>query len=213
MKKASSARLVHIPAGSLTLEGILTIPQNSKALVIFAHGSGSSRSSPRNIFVAETLHSASFSTLLFDLLTLKEDEIYENRFDIPRLTERLVIATKWIVAEPEFRTFKIGYFGASTGAAASLDAAAKLGTKISAVVSRGGRPDMANYLSQVQSPTLLIIGGNDEVVIDLNKEAFAHLSCEKELRIVPGASHLFEEEGTLAEVAKLARDWFKKYLA
>lgn len=212
MKRGSSARLVHIPADSLTLEGILTIPLASKAMVIFAHGSGSSRSSPRNIFVAENLHKAGFSTLLFDLLTLKEDEIYENRFDIPLLTQRLKAATKWVVDQQEFCTFKIGYFGASTGAAAALDAAATLGTKISAVVSRGGRPDMAKYLSQVRSSTLLIVGGNDQEVLALNKGVLAVLSCEKDLQIVSGASHLFEEEGALEEVAGLAREWFKKYL-
>lgn len=206
-------QFVRIPANSVTLEGILTLPQEAIGVVIFAHGSGSSRHSPRNNFVAEVLQGAGLGTLLFDLLTEEEDKIYENRFDIALLTDRLKAATLWLKHQPQLKTHPIGYFGASTGTAAALEAAAELGKIIKAVVSRGGRPDLAKEaLIRVWAPTLLIVGGNDEGVIELNKEAFELLKGEKELKIIPGASHLFEEPGTLEEVAKLAKEWFRRYL-
>lgn len=204
--------LVNIPTAQAVLEGNLEIPQGSCAIVVFAHGSGSSRLSPRNTFVAQVLQKAGLATLLFDLLTNKEDEIYENRFNISLLTPRLKAATAWVQKQLQLRKFSIGYFGASTGAAAALDAAADLGGIIKAVVSRGGRPDMAAHLEKVKSPTLLIVGGNDEVVIELNKKALAKLSSEKELKIIPSAGHLFEEPGALEEVARLAVVWFSQYL-
>lgn len=206
---------IHIPLGPITLDGILEIPKDSKALVIFAHGSGSSRFSERNTFVANVLQEAGIATLLFDLLTEEEDQVYETRFNIPLLTERLKGATQWIMKQPKTKKLKIGYFGASTGAAAALEAAAdpKLQDVIKAVVSRGGRPDMAiPVLPQVKSPTLLIVGGNDFGVIELNQQAYDALKSEKKLEIVPGATHLFEESGTLEQVAELARQWFLKYL-
>lgn len=204
---------VRISADSVTLEGDLNIPEGARALVIFAHGSGSSRLSSRNRFVARVLNDAGIGTLLFDLLTREEDTIYENRFDIDLLTERLKAATKWLKGRKDAASLKIGYFGASTGAAAALMAAADLGDKIMAVVSRGGRPDMAEKaLGQVKAPTLLIVGGNDDVVIELNEKAYRLIKAEKELKIVLGATHLFEEPGTLEEVAKAAADWFKRHL-
>jgi dienelactone hydrolase len=206
-------RLVQITAGSVTLEGVLDVPQGTQALVIFAHGSGSSRHSTRNKFVAKVLVDAGIATLLFDLLTAEEDTIYENRFDIPLLTERLKATTRWVREQPETATLKIGYFGASTGAAAALMAAAAPGAEINAIVSRGGRPDMAeDAIGQVQAPTLLIVGGRDDVVIELNQGAYRLLKAEKKLEIVPGATHLFEEPGALEEVARLAAEWFKLHL-
>lgn len=191
---------------SLSLEGDLTTPMSSKGLVIFAHGSGSSRKSPRNRFVAQKLNQAGLSTLLFDLLTPEEEE---RRFEIPLLTTRLLTVIDLCTGF----NLPIGLFGASTGAAAALEAAAKEPKKIVAVVSRGGRPDMAMIdLPQVKAPTLLIVGGNDDIVIDLNKQALAKLQCVKELKIVKGATHLFEEPGTLEEVAELATSWFLRYL-
>lgn len=205
--------LVHIPADSVTLEGALTIPPGAPGVVVFAHGSGSSRHSPRNVFVAQALRSAGLGTLLFDLLTREEDVTYETRFDIELLTQRLLAATQWLRARSESTMLKIGYFGASTGAAAALRAAAALGSEIKAVVSRGGRPDLAHSaLQRVQAPTLLIVGGNDDIVIELNQQAYTQLQAEKQLIIVPGASHLFEEPGTLQEVARLACQWFTRYL-
>jgi dienelactone hydrolase len=205
--------LVHIPADSVTLEGALTIPPGAPGVVVFAHGSGSSRHSPRNVFVAQALRSAGLGTLLFDLLTREEDVTYETRFDIELLTQRLLAATRWLRARSESTMLKIGYFGASTGAAAALRAAAALGSEIKAVVSRGGRPDLAySALQRVQAPTLLIVGGNDDIVIELNQQAYTQLQAEKQLIIVPGASHLFEEPGTLQEVARLACQWFTRYL-
>ncbi len=213
MKNNMSQKLVHIPADAVTLEGDLNIPQRTHSVVIFAHGSGSSRLSRRNRFVAEVLNNAGMGTLLFDLLTREEDEVYENRFDIALLTKRLKAATTWLIAQQQTKNFRVGYFGASTGAAAALMAAADLGTEIGAVVSRGGRPDMAEKaLERVQSPTLLIVGGYDDVVIKLNQHAYKMVKAEKDLRIVPGATHLFEEPGALEEVARLAAEWFKKYL-
>ena len=213
MASKTKGQLVHIQVGSVVLDGELVIPPQAKGVVIFAHGSGSSRHSPRNKFVAEELQKVGIGTLLFDLLTEKEDEIYETRFNIDLLTDRLIAATKWLKRQKQFTDLKIGYFGASTGAAAALAAAADLGSDISAVVSRGGRPDMAlAILDKVTAPTLLIVGGEDEIVIELNEKAFAQLKSEKQLEIVPGATHLFEEPGALERVALLAADWFKKYL-
>lgn len=202
---------VHIPCDSVTIEGNLDIPENAKGIVVLAHGSGSSRFSPRNNFVAEVLRENGFGTLLMDLLTREEDSDYEIRFNIDLLTDRLLAVTDWL--EKGYKDFRIGYFGASTGAAAALKAAAKLGKKISAVVSRGGRPDLAlSDLSKVKSPTLLIVGGEDYPVIEMNEAAFNELKAEKELVIVPGATHLFEEPGTLEKVSELAAEWFKRYL-
>lgn len=206
--------LVQIPiSGGKALEGNLIIPDKIKSLVIFAHGSGSSRLSPRNIFVADVLNKAGIATLLFDLLTEEEDSIYQTRFNINLLTERLLIATEWIKQQERMKRLNIGYFGASTGAASALIAAAHIGEDIKAVVSRGGRPDLAGkYLIEVMSPTLLIVGGNDEQVIELNETAYEKIPAKKDLKIIPGATHLFEESGTLEEVARLAAAWFKKYL-
>jgi len=206
--------IVQIPIDSTYLEGSLALPrQQVQGLVVFAHGSGSSRFSPRNNFVAHILQKAGIGTLLMDLLTEEEDAVYQSRFNIDLLTERLLLATKWLQEQPRTKGLVIGYFGASTGAAAALKAAAAGDSKIGAVVSRGGRPDLAEEaLTHVQSPTLLIVGGNDHVVIELNREAYARLKGKKQLVIVPGATHLFEEPGTLEEVARLATDWFKQYL-
>lgn len=207
------SKSVHIPADSVVLEGDLGIPRGAQALVIFAHGSGSSRHSKRNKYVAQVLRETGLGTLLFDLLTKEEDTIYENRFNIPLLTKRLLSTTRWVREQTLTKKLKIGYFGASTGAAAALIAAIDPAAGISAIVSRGGRPDLAERaLEHVQSPTLFIVGGDDYVVIELNQQAHKLIKAEKELRIIPGASHLFEEPGTLEEVARLAAEWFKKHL-
>lgn len=208
---------VQIQSGEHILEGILTIPEGATGIVLFAHGSGSSRLSPRNQFVATEINKAGVATLLFDLLTAEEEsvDIYtrEFRFNITLLAERLIGATHWISKEPLTKDLKIGYFGSSTGAAAALMAAAPLKNIISAVVSRGGRPDLAgNALPEVTAPTLLIVGGLDDVVIGLNKEASSQLTCPKEMVIIPGATHLFEEPGTLEEVAKTAANFFAEQL-
>jgi dienelactone hydrolase len=209
---------VQIKADSALLEGSLGLPGGTQAVVIFAHGSGSSRLSKRNRFVAQVLQEAGIGTLLFDLLTEEEDTVYENRFDIPLITSRLVASTGWLKDRPQAEKFgtgelKVGYFGASTGAAAALGAAAQLGPDIGAVVSRGGRPDLAmEALGQVRAPVLLIVGGLDDVVIELNRQAYALIGAEKELSIVPGATHLFEEPGTLEEVSRLATQWFLQHL-
>jgi len=206
-------RLVKIPADSVFLEGALGIPEGARGLVVFAHGSGSSRLSPRNNFVAGVLRERGIATLLFDLLTEEEDTTYETRFNIALLTRRLIAATRWLATQPETKKLKIGYFGASTGSAAALQAAARLGKKISAVVSRGGRPDLTGpEISKVTAPTLFIVGGADYGVIEMNESALAQLKCEKSLQIVPGATHLFEEPGALEEVARLAAEWFGKHL-
>jgi dienelactone hydrolase len=206
---------VTLPAGHASLEGELILPENTAAVVLFAHGSGSSRFSPRNTYVASVLQQAGIGTLLFDLLTREEDRDYATRFDIALLTRRLLAATAWIRQDPRTQSFSIGYFGASTGAAAALQAAAEPGTDVAAVVSRGGRPDLAGEaaLRRVAAPTLLIVGGFDDVVIELNREAYALLGCEKELTIIPGATHLFEEPGTLEQAAHAATGWFARHLA
>ena len=209
---------VQIPAGRAVLSGNLTIPENAIALVLFAHGSGSSRHSPRNQFVARTLNRAGLGTLLFDLLTSEEEALdihsREHRFNISLLAKRLVHATKWARQQEETRNLHIGYFGSSTGGAAALVAAAELPQDIGAVVSRGGRPDLAgDALPRVQAPTLLIVGGNDDVVIELNEMARDQVRCEVKLEIIPGATHLFEEPGALEQVAKLASDWLSLHLS
>jgi dienelactone hydrolase len=202
-----------IPADSVLLDADLVLPDGAKAIVLFAHGSGSSRHSPRNQYVAEVLRAEGLGTLLMDLLTREEDRVCETRFDIELLTERLVAATRWLAGELQTRSLRVGYFGASTGAAAALKAAAAI-PSVGAVVSRGGRPDMAgSSLDLVRAPTLLIVGGRDDVVIELNRQAYDKLKAEKELVIIPGATHLFEEPGALEEVARLASEWFSRHLA
>ncbi|MFH5832674.1 dienelactone hydrolase family protein [Halalkalibaculum sp. DA384] len=203
-----------IPADDVMLKGDIVVPDNSKGLVIFSHGSGSSRLSPRNRFVAYTLETQGFATLLFDLLTEKEDLNYQTRFDIDLLTQRLVKATEWLKSQQDYKQLNAGYFGASTGAASALRAAAVLGPEVvKAVVSRGGRPDLAErVLESVKSPILLLAGELDTPVIKLNQQAFKKMRCIKKLTIIPGASHLFEEPGTLEEVTRHANEWFLKYL-
>lgn len=209
------ATSVEIATGNVSLPGELALPKQANGIVLFAHGSGSSRLSPRNVYVARRLREAGVGTLLFDLLTPAEDRMYETRFDIGLLTARLLAATEWVLRDSAASKLSVGYFGASTGAAAALAAAAELGTRVSAVVSRGGRPDLAgaNALARVSAPTLLIVGGRDSEVIVLNRNAFASLTCKKALQIVPGATHLFEEPGTLEQVAAHASDWFQRWLA
>lgn len=197
---------------NIELKGNLNIPDGSDSLVIFSHGSGSSRLSSRNNFVAEVLNQSKTATLLTDLLTESEDDVYENRFDIDLLTERLVKVTLFVRGFSELKKLPIGYFGASTGAASALQAATQLEDVIHAVVSRGGRPDLAKSLDKVKAPTLLIVGSFDEEVIMINQQAYSMLQCQKKMEIIEGASHLFEEPGRLAKVAALAKDWFGKYL-
>ncbi|MGZ3920848.1 MAG: dienelactone hydrolase family protein [Bacteroidia bacterium] len=198
---------------NIALRGNLNVPSDPAAFVIFSHGSGSSRFSTRNRQVAETLNSHNIATLLTDLLTEEEDRIYENRFNINLLTDRLVAVTDYSSKLSDMKNLNVGYFGASTGAASALKASARIPELIQAVVSRGGRPDLAaDSLSKVKAPTLLIVGGLDTDVITLNKEAYSKLNCEKDLRIVKGATHLFEEPNKLNEVADLAVDWFNKHL-
>lgn len=209
---------IRIPLGRVLLDGDLVIAENARGLVLFAHGSGSSRHSPRNRYVAEVLQEAGFATLLMDLLTPAEEAVdlrtAELRFDIPLLARRLVGAADWLLQQPQTGELKVGTFGASTGAAAALIAAAERPQAVAAVVSRGGRPDLAaDALPRVQAPTLLIVGGHDLPVIEMNRSAMAQLGCEKQLVIVPGATHLFEERGALEQVASLARDWFEKFLS
>ncbi|MBI5236384.1 MAG: alpha/beta hydrolase [Deltaproteobacteria bacterium] len=204
---------IQIEAGNgIRLDGSLNVPDGAKGIVLFAHGSGSSRHSPRNVFVAGALRSSNLATLLLDLLTRDEDIDFEARFDIALLAERLCIATRWLMADDRTKSLKIGYFGASTGAAAAINAAIEMGDTVASIVSRGGRPDLSgNNLGRLKTPTLFIVGGADGVVLDLNRMAFARLLCEKDLVIVPRATHLFEEPGALEEVAKLATIWFKNY--
>lgn len=216
-RMTEKTEIVKIPADAAMLDGDLTIPARATGLVVFAHGSGSSRHSPRNKMVARMFRESGLGTLLFDLLTPSEEAIDMQtrhiRFDIGLLGRRLADAARWLIRREDVNGLKIGFFGASTGGAAALVAAASLGDQVGAVVSRGGRPDLAgDALRLVRVPVLLIVGGRDDVVIELNRRAYAHLSCEKELQIVPGATHLFEEPGTLETVGKLAADWFAKHL-
>lgn len=204
---------VSMKLDDVTLEGIINVPANAEGIVIFVHGSGSSRLSRRNNFVAEVLNENKLGTLLFDLLTETEDKVRENRFDLDKLTRRLTAGTNWLKAKQEYEDFPLGYFGASTGSAAALKAAARFGNEIKAVVSRGGRPDLAmEELPAVTAPTLLIIGGLDEQVIDLNKQAYEKLTSKRRMEIIPGASHLFEEPGKLRKVAELSTEWFNEWL-
>lgn len=210
-------QVVEVPTGTVRLEGNLVVPPRARGVVLFAHGSGSSRHSPRNRFVAAALQQAGLATLLIDLLT-RDEEIVDARtghlrFDIGLLAGRLVAATDWLTRQPTTAPLRVGYFGASTGGGAALVAAAERPEAVGAVVSRGGRPDLAGAaLARVQAPTLLIVGGRDYPVIEMNREALAQMRCEKELVIVPGATHLFEEPGALEEVARLAADWFTRHL-
>ncbi|HKJ08493.1 MAG TPA: dienelactone hydrolase family protein [Gammaproteobacteria bacterium] len=213
-----AAREVTVETDGVALEGVMSFPERATGLVAFAHGSGSSRFSVRNRFVAEFLNQGGLATLLFDLLTAGEHELDQRtralRFDIDLLSRRLVGAVDWLAAEPDSANLAIGLFGASTGAAAALNAAAQRPGRVAAVVSRGGRPDLAmESLAQVRAPTLLLVGGLDESVIDLNRQAAARMTAEHRLEIVPGATHLFEEPGTLETVAQLAREWFRQHLA
>jgi putative phosphoribosyl transferase len=208
---------VEIAVGDVRLEGDLYVPEEAKGVVLFAHGSGSGRHSPRNQFVAGELNAGGLATFLMDLLTRYEEEqdryTGHLRFDIGLLADRLVGATEWLIHQKHLRDMKVGYFGASTGGGAALVAAAKCRRRVSAVVSRGGRPDLAGEaLPQVVAPTLLIVGGNDKPVIEMNRQAMRQMQCEHKLEIVPGATHLFEEPGTLQQVAALAREWFQKHL-
>jgi len=204
---------VLISVNKINLEGNLVIPDNAIGIVLFSHGAGSSRFSPRNNYVARVLEDANIGTLLFDLLTEKEDEIFENRFNIDLLTNRLLAAVNWIKNLKETQNLNIGLFGASTGASSALKVAAVLGKEIKAVVSRGGRPDLVmEILDRIVSPTLLIVGGDDEPIINLNALAYEKIRAEKKLEIIPGATHLFEEPGALEKVAELAKNWFKNYL-
>ncbi|KPV39116.1 hypothetical protein AN478_12520 [Thiohalorhabdus denitrificans] len=208
-----AGELVEIPLNGTSLDGELVVPEGARGLVIFVHGSGSSRLSPRNNYVARVLREAGLATFLFDLLTAGEDQVYANRFDIPLLTQRLVMVVRWMRGKNGIRDLPVGLFGSSTGAAAALRGAVELGDEIATVVSRGGRPDLAGEaLDRVGAPVLLIVGGLDQVVIDLNREAQARLPEGSHLEIVPGATHLFEEEGKLERVAELASQWFRDHL-
>ncbi|HYA21325.1 MAG TPA: dienelactone hydrolase family protein [Burkholderiales bacterium] len=212
--RSSLSELITVSSGKVYLEGMLELPENPRGIVLFAHGSGSSRLSPRNNFVARELRAAKLGTLLIDLLTREEDQTYETRFDISLLTDRLADAAQWLRGYPATKNFALGLFGASTGAAAALRVAADFPKQIAAVVSRGGRPDLTGNerLARVAAPTLLIVGGHDFGVIDLNQETYDKLKCEKELTIVPGATHLFEEPGALEKVASIAASWFAQHL-
>ncbi|MFB6159742.1 MAG: dienelactone hydrolase family protein [Haloferacaceae archaeon] len=204
-------QLVQIPVDGVELEGMLAVPDGATGLVVFAHGSGSSRKSPRNNFVAEVIRDRGLGTLLFDLLTEEEDRRRENRFDVPLLTDRLVAVTEWLWDREATRDLEVGFFGSSTGAAAALRGAARL--DVDAVVSRGGRVDMAaEVLEDVDAPTLFVVGGADTDVLERNREAYDRLTCEKDLHVVAGAGHLFEGEGELEEVAAVAADWFANAL-
>ncbi|MGB5358723.1 MAG: dienelactone hydrolase family protein [Eudoraea sp.] len=206
-------KTIEIPIGQVVLRGNLFVPENANALVLFSHGSGSSRLSPRNNYVANVLQQEGLATLLFDLLTEEEDRLYKTRFNIDLLTQRLIAVTEWIKIQQQTKGLHLAYFGASTGAASALSAAAYFGDEIGAVVSRGGRPDLAmTELHMVTAPTLLIVGGWDKVVIILNQKAYSKLRCERKLEIIPGATHLFEESGKLEEVAALSAKWFTKHL-
>ena len=210
-------RTVRVSAGRASLEGTLAVPDGARGIVLFAHGSGSSRHSPRNRYVAGALRQGGLGTLLMDLLTPQEEAVdvrtRELRFDITLLAERLAGATDWLAEQPDTRPLRVGYFGASTGGGAALVAAAERPDAVGAVVSRGGRPDLAGEaLPLVRAPTLLIVGGNDVPVIAMNEDAMARMETEVRLEIIPGATHLFEEPGALEEVARLAREWFTRHL-
>jgi putative phosphoribosyl transferase len=212
-----NSRLIYIPVGRAEIQGDLHIPDESTSIVVFAHGSGSSRHSPRNKYVADVLNDAGLATLLIDLLTPDEELIdfqtARLRFDIDLLADRLITVTHWLRGQSATEILHLGYFGASTGAAAALVAAGREPQFVEAIVSRGGRPDLAgSWLKKVQAPTLLIVGGNDKVVIELNYQAAAELRAEHRLEIIPNAGHLFEEPGALEQVAALARDWFEEHL-
>jgi putative phosphoribosyl transferase len=215
MNLSSSSQLVLVGSGTERLQGVLELPPSPRGIVLFAHGSGSSRLSPRNNYVAGELRRAGLGTLLLDLLSRDEDTEYEHRFDIALLGARLDDAARWLAEEPATEGLALGLFGASTGAAAALHLAAGRPDKIAAVVSRGGRPDLAGAeaLARVRAPTLLIVGGEDHTVVEINRQALRELTCEKELAVVRGATHLFEEPGALEEVTRLAARWFKGYLA
>ncbi len=213
----TTATQIRVPVGDVSLEGDLVIPDTAKGIVLFAHGSGSGRQSPRNRMVADTLNERGFGTLLVDLLTPDEEEVDrvtgELRFDIDLLARRLIGAMDWLRDEPTTSDLRIGLFGASTGAAGALVAAAERPDEVAAIVSRGGRPDLAqDALPRVRAPTLLIVGGLDTVVIELNRQAWEHIRAEKRLVVVPGGTHLFEEAGALEAVASLAAEWFSRYL-
>jgi putative phosphoribosyl transferase len=208
-----ATREIVVPAGHRRLPGTLSLPEGARGVVAFAHGSGSGRFSPRNQFVAGVIQQGGVATLLFDLLEEEEADNRRNVFDINLLASRLQCAADWLRGDPETREMSLGYFGASTGAAAALVADARYPTKVGAIVSRGGRPDLAgDELGAVKAPTLLIVGGDDDVVIQLNEQALRRLHCTKELVVIPGATHLFPEPGALEEVARLARDWFARHL-
>jgi len=213
MSEKEIKKTIQIKINSVIIEGELTIPENPTGLVLFAHGSGSSRFSPRNNYVAQIMQKENLATLLVDLLTKQEDLSYESRFDINSLSGRLVEITKWLKEAEDTKNLNLGYFGGSTGAAAAVKAAAKEKTNVSAIVSRGGRVDLAeSELSEIETPILLIVGENDNFVIDVNQYALKKINCTKELSIIPKATHLFEESGTLEEVARQATEWFLKFL-
>lgn len=206
-------RAIEIPSGSVKLAGILVVPRGARGVILFTHGTGSGRLSPRNTFVARVLQKAGFATLLFDLLTPEEENNRANVFDITLLAQRLGDATRWVQEQEETKMLPLGYFGASTGSAAAISAAAKLRHEIRAIVSRGGRPDLAaDYLPMIKAPMLLIVGGNDEPVVAMNREAYELLAGEKNLVIIPGATHLFEEPGAMEQVAQLAAKWFVRFV-
>lgn len=214
MTASAKSELVKIVSDVVHMEGMLEIPIDPAGIILFAHGSGSSRLSPRNNYVAQTLRDVRLATLLLDLLTPQEGQEYQTRFDIALLSHRLLAAANWLQQHAETRSLPLGLFGASTGAAAALQLAAMPACPVKALVSRGGRPDLAGRaaLEKVRAPTLLLVGGLDDVVIELNQAAYTTLQCEKQLVIVPGATHLFEEPGKLEKVAALARDWFLRHL-
>lgn len=211
---SKNEKTISLTDGEKIIEGSLIIPPNAAGIVVFAHGSGSSRHSIRNNYVASVIRKKNIGTFLLDLLTPEEDSDYARRFDIDLLAHRLFIATKWLQEQTHTKNLRIGYFGASTGAAAAIQSAAETIDIVKAIVSRGGRPDLAMpYHDKITAPTLLVVGGNDGIVIELNIEAYKNLKCEKKLEIIEGATHLFEEPGTLEQVAVLAEKWFEKYLA
>jgi pimeloyl-ACP methyl ester carboxylesterase len=213
MNTTKTYKEIEIPLGSINLKGNLRLAEYSKGIILFSHGSGSSRMSTRNNYVADYLLECGFSSLLFDLLTLNEDTVYENRFDIKLLTDRLVKVSRWILKNETLKLLPMGYFGASTGAASALWAASQMGSAIKAVVSRGGRPDLAiPILDHIKTPTLLLVGGNDGIVIELNKTAHDKINAICELKIIEGATHLFPEPGKLETVSKETCNWFTKYL-